>query len=66
MQKAPNFLVVIGTVPTLWKEPNSDHQVYVAYQKKEEIHQMEETTLLDGIMTWNTEAAQGNLKKQHL
>ena len=60
MQKVPNFLVAIGMVPTLWKEPNFDHPVYVAYLKKGEIPQMEETIPFDGIMTWNTEAVQGN------
>ena len=60
MQKVLSFWAVTGMALTLLKEQNSDHQVSAAYQKNEEVPQMEETTPFAGSMTRNTEDVQGN------
>ena len=61
MQKALSSWAVIGMVRILWKGLNLDLQVFVDFQKNEEVHRKGAITPFGGIMTWNTVVVQGNI-----
>ena len=61
MQKALSSWAVIGMVRILWKGLNLDLQVFVDFQKNEEVHRKGVIIPFGGIMTWNTAVVQGNI-----